>query len=262
MEHGELSRDEFMSGIIDFTADIVNRAKKYTADLQSKTFPDLIATCPNCQANKLRTTDATYECMDPECGFKMNKHIASRLINEKEAHDLLEKKFIGPLEDFKSRFNRPFEAALELKQEVSKTGKKGKWKVGFVFDDGENERDELTEEQVIATVTTPQGKEVKIYETPKAWYVPAITTKDSPEGIRISRTILQCEIPSDQGVQLIEKGKTNLLPGFISKRTKRAFSAYLTFDAAAGKIAFEFEPRKAAKKGAAKKAAKKSGKKK
>jgi len=175
---------------------------------------------------------------------------------------LLEKKFIGPLEDFKSRFNRPFDAALELKQEVSKTGKKGKWKVSFVFDDGENERDELTEDQVIATVTTPTGSEVKIYETPKAWYVPAITTKDSPEGIRISRTILQCEIPSDQGVQLIEKGKTNLLPGFISKRTKRAFSAYLTFDAAAGKIAFEFEPRKAAKKGAAKKAAKKAGKKK
>ncbi len=44
-------------------------------------------------------------------------------ITEEEARDLLEKKFIGPLEDFKSRFNRPFEAALELKQEESKTGK-------------------------------------------------------------------------------------------------------------------------------------------
>jgi DNA topoisomerase-3 len=185
----------------------------------------------------------------------MNKYVASRLINEEEARDLLEKKFIGPLEDFKSRFNRPFEAALELKQEVSKTGKLGKWKVGFVFDDGENERDELTDDQIIATVTTPKGMEVKIYETAKAWYVPAITTKDNPEGIRISRTILQCEIPREQGIQLIEKGKTNLLPGFVSKRTKRAFSAYLTFDYDTGKVAFEFEPRKAGKK-----AAKKAGK--
>lgn len=262
MEQGNLSRDEFMGGIIDFTEDIVNRAKTYTAELKNKVFPDLIATCPNCQADKLKTTDATYECYNPECGFRMNKHIASRLINEKEAHDLLETKFIGPLEDFKSRFNRPFDAALELKQEVSKTGKKGKWKVSFVFDDGENERDELTEDQVIATVTTPTGSEVKIYEAAKAWYVPAITNKDNPEGIRISRTILQCEIPSDQGIQLIEKGKTNLLPGFISKRTKRAFTAYLTFDQASGKIGFEFEPRKAGKKGAKKTAAKKTGKKK
>jgi DNA topoisomerase-3 len=262
MEHGELSRDEFMGGIIHFTEDIVNRAKTYTAELKNKVFPDLVATCPNCQADKLKTTDATYECYNPECDFRMNKYIASRLINEEEARDLLEKKFIGPLEDFKSRFNRPFEAALELKQEVSKTGKLGKWKVGFVFDDGENERDELTDDQIIATVTTPKGMEVKIYEASKAWYVPAITNKDNPEGIRISRTILQCEIPQEQGIQLIEKGKTNLLPGFVSKRTKRAFSAYLTFDYDTGKVAFEFEPRKAGKKAGKKVAAKKAGKKK
>lgn len=257
MEHGQLSRPEFMHEIISFTSDIVNKAKAYTAELKDKTFPDLIATCPNCQADKLRTTDATYECYNPECGFKTNKYIASRLITEDEARELLEKKFVGPLEGFKSRFNRPFEAGLELKQEESKTGKKGKWKVGFVFDNGENERDELSEDQIIATVTTPTGKEVQIYETSKAWYVPAITTKENPDGVRISRTILQCEIPSEQGVKLIEKGKTDLLPGFVSKRTKRAFTAYLTFDTTTGKIGFEFEPRK---KTAAKKAARKSGK--
>ena len=169
---------------------------------------------------------------------------------------MLEKKFVGPLEDFKSRFNRPFEAALELKQEVSKTGKLGKWKVGFVFDDGDNERDELTDDQIIATVTTPDGKEAKIHETNKAWYVLSITNKDNPDGIRISRTILQCELPSEQVIKLIEKGKTDLVKGFISKRTKRAFSAFLTFDHGTGKIGFEFEPRKTAKK-AAKKATKK-----
>ncbi|MCP5536855.1 MAG: DNA topoisomerase III [Akkermansiaceae bacterium] len=255
MEHGQLSRPEFMHEIIDFTSDIVNKAKKYTAELKNKVFPDLVATCPNCHADRLKTTDATYECYNPECAFQMSKYIASRLINEQEAKELLAKKFIGPLDGFKSRFNRPFEAALELKQEETKTGKKGKWKVGFVFDDGENERDELDDEQVVASVTTPDGKKVKIYETAKAWYVPAITTKNDPDGIRISRTILQCEIPTDQGIQLIEKGKTNLLQGFISKRTKRAFSAYLTFDASNGKIGFEFEPRKFGKK-----AAKKTGK--
>ena len=259
MEQGKLDRATFMKEIIGFTTDIVDKAKSYTAELQNKVFDDLIATCPNCQADKLRTTDATYECYNPECGFRTNKYIASRYITPEEMRDLLEKKFIGPLEGFKSRFNSPFEAALELKQEVSKTGKLGKWKVSFVFDNGENERDELTDDQIISTVTTPAGKEVKIYETAKAWYIPLITNKDNPEGIRISRTILQCELPTEQGIKLIEKGKTDLIPGFISKRTKRAFTAYLTFDEGSGKIAFEFEPR-AAKKGA-KKAAKKATKK-
>ena len=261
MEQGKLSRPEFMQEIIAFTSDIVNKAKEYTAELQNRVFPDLHAICPNCQADKLKVTDATIECYNPECGFKTNRHIASRTLSDEEAKALLETKFIGPLEGFKSRFNRPFEAALELKQEVSKTGKLGKWKVSFVFDNGEDERDDLTDDQIIAEVTTPNGKAVKIYETPNAWYVPAITNKDNPEGIRISRTILQCEIPSEQGVKLIEKGKTDLLPGFVSKRTKRAFSAYLTYDGDTGKIGFEFEPRKAAKKGA-KKAAKKAAKKK
>ena len=254
MEQGELARPDFMREIIDFTSDIVNRAKTYTAELKNKVFPDLIATCPNCQADKLKTTDATYECYNPECDFHMSKHIASRLITEEEARELLEKKFVGPLEDFKSRFNRPFEAALELKQQVSKTGKLGKWKVSFVFDDGDNERDELTDDQIIATVTTPEKQEVKIYETNKAWYVPAISNKDNPDGIRISRTILQCELTTEQGIKLIEKGKTDLIKGFISKRTKRAFSAFLTFDHQTGKVGFEFEPRKAAKKAAKKKA--------
>ena len=256
MEQGELSRPEFMHEIIDFTSDIVNRAKTYTAELKNKIFPDLTSICPNCQADKLKTTDATYECYNPECGFQTSRYIASRELKPEEARELLEKRFVGPLEDFKSRFNRPFEAALELKQEVSKTGKLGKWKVGFVFDDGDNERDELTDDQIIATVTTPDGKEAKIHETNKAWYVLSITNKDNPDGIRISRTILQCELPSEQGVKLIEKGKTDLVKGFISKRTKRAFSAFLTFDHGTGKIGFEFEPRKTAKK-AAKKAAKK-----
>ncbi len=258
MEQGKLTRPEFMHEIIDFTTDIVNKAKTYTAELKNKVFPDIKATCPSCQADHLKTTDATYECYNPECDFKMNKYIASRLITEEEARELLEKKFVGPLDDFKSRFNRPFEAALELKQEVSKTGKKGKWKIAFVFDNGENERDELTDDQIIATTTTPDGKEIKIYETAKAWYVPAIVTKDSPDGVRISRTILQKELETEHGINLLTNGKTALIDGFVSRRTKRTFSAYLTFDHETGKVGFEFEPRK---KKTAKKAAKKTAKK-
>ena len=55
---------------------------------------------------------------------------------------------------------------------------------------------------------------------------------------------------------MITKGKTDLIKGFISNRTKRPFDAFLTFEPESGKVGFEFPPRPAKK--AAKKAAKES----
>ena len=42
---------------------------------------------------------------------------------------------------------------------------------------------------------------------------------------------------------MLETGKTDLLDKFVSMRTRRAFKAYLAWDATAGKVQFEFEPR-------------------
>jgi DNA topoisomerase-3 len=67
---------------------------------------------------------------------------------------------------------------------------------------------------------------------------------EKPKGctFRVSRVILQREIPKEQVLKLITTGKTDLLPKFISKKG-RAFSAYLKLEN--GKIAFEFEEKKA-----------------
>ena len=53
--------------------------------------------------------------------------------------------------------------------------------------------------------------------------------------------------------KLLNDGKTDLLPGFVSQRTRRSFKAFLT-RGKDGKISFEFEERKA-KPGAKGKAA-------
>ena len=59
--------------------------------------------------------------------------------------------------------------------------------------------------------------------------------------------------PGEQMKKLLETGKTNLLKGFVSNRTRKKFSAYLT-RGADGKVGFEFEVRapKAPKAAAAK----------
>ena len=67
----------------------------------------------------------------------------------------------------------------------------------------------------------------------------------------------QQEIDRAQMSKLLTEGKTDLLKGFVSNRTKRKFSAFLV-RGADGKTSFEFEPRapKAPKAEKAPKAAK------
>ena len=70
------------------------------------------------------------------------------------------------------------------------------------------------------------------------------------------KVILQQAIsPSDMRT-LLETGKTPLLENFVSNKTRRKFKAHLAFDAKAGKVMFEFEPRAA--KAPAKKVARKT----
>ncbi len=43
--------------------------------------------------------------------------------------------------------------------------------------------------------------------------------------------------------KLLSTGKTELLEGFVSNKTRRKFKAYLAYDKKEGKVGFEFEPR-------------------
>ncbi len=244
MEHGQLQRDAFMEEIISYTKEIVAKAHQRAKELKSQNFPDLKAPCPACGADHLKQTDATYECREPECSFKAKKHIAGRLLSEEEACELFTKKFVGPLSGFKSRFNKPFDAGLELD---------AKFKVNFVFENGDSEEEtELGEEQLIAEETIADGRRFKIYASDKAYHIPDLVTKADPGGVRIGKSILQHEISRDQAIKLITTGKSDLIKGFVSNRTKRKFDAFLTFDPKDGKVGFEFPPRPAKK--AAKKA--------
>jgi DNA topoisomerase-3 len=247
MEQGNLKRGDFMKEIIAYTDEICTKARSAADLAKSEVFPDLKVTCPMCGAPSLKQTEATYECREPECKFKAKKHIAGRLLTEEEAIQLFTTKHVGPLTGFRSKFNKPFDAALEMD---------AKFKINFVFEgDDRDGPPELTEEQFIGEAKTEEGNSYKVYATEKAYHVPEIVTKKDPHGIRIGKSILQCEIPQDQMLKLIGSGKTDVLKGFVSNRTKRKFDAHLTFDPKDGKIGFDFPPRPV-KKVAAKKAAK------
>jgi DNA topoisomerase-3 len=248
MEHGQLQRGAFMKEIISYTRDIVTKARKLADDAKNQEFPDLVAPCPACGAEALRQTDATYECRNLDCKFKAKKHIAGRLLTEDEAKELFTKGFVGPLTGFKSKFNKPFDAALKMDE---------KFKVNFFFENDDRDAvTELTEEQLIGEVEMQDGRKVKLYQSDKAYHIPELVTRKEPNGIRIGKSILHHDITVDQVKKMLTTGKTDVIKGFVSNRTKRKFDAHLTFDPKEGKIGFDFPPRPAKK--AAKKAAKTS----
>jgi DNA topoisomerase-3 len=254
MEKGEVKRDAFMREINQFTEEVVEKARSHMQTLVNRTFPDLEVPCPACGAPRLKQTDATYECREQDCDFRVSKHIAGRKLTEAEAKELFTTKQLHEIDGFVSRFNKPFSAALKLAQSISKTGKLGKWKTEFVFDGDEPvTAEELKDEQILKTFELPDGTAAKLYATDKAYHVPQLKTDDAPEGFRLGKTILQKELQPAEVEKLFTEGKTPLLDGFVSKRTKRSFKAHLTLDFYTGKIGFEFAPRPA-KKAARKKA--------
>ena len=249
MEHGQLKRDAFMKEIIAYTNEIVTKARKLADDAKNQSFPDLKVACPICGAQDLRQTDATYECRQPECKFKAKKHIAGRLLTEEEAIELFTKKFVGPLTGFKSKFNKPFDAALELD---------AKFKINFVFENDDRDAAARTHRGTTHRRgrDCTDGRSVQGLSDAKR---PITSRNSSPRRTRTASASASpsssTTSPSSRCSNCISTGKTDVIKGFVSNRTKRKFDAHLTFDPKDGKIGFDFPPRPA-KKAAAKKAAK------
>ena len=83
-----------------------------------------------------------------------------------------------------------------------------------------------------------------VYEMGLAYVCEKAVAKPKACDFRSGRIILQQEILPEQMVKLLNDGKTDLLPGFVSQRTRRPFKAFLV-KGKDGKVSFEFEERKA-----------------
>lgn len=246
MEQGRLNREEFMEEIRTLTKSIVEQTRDFTEEIVNRPFPDLLAPCPECEGKVHKQTDGVFECRNEECPFRLKKHIASYTLSEEDALELMTNKRVGPIETFKNRFGQPFTATLLLGKE------KRTWKMSFEFE-GDSEREEelknLTDDQVLCEAPLLDGSPemIKVYETARAFLAPKMAKDADDRGVRISKTILQKEIPVEQARKLFVDGKTDLMPGFLSKKGRK-FAAHLTLDRVTGKLGFEFAPRKTKKK--------------
>lgn len=250
MERGRISREEFMREIAQMTQVIVKRAKEYDNATIPGDYATLKTPCPNC-GGTVKENYRRFACT--KCEFSMSKVPGGRQFEIAEVEELLEKREIGPLQGFRSKMGRPFAAILKIVRDEENNNYK------LEFDFGQNQADDEDGEGVDFSTQTPLGACPKcgsnVYEMGLAYVCEKSVAKPKACDFRSGRIILQQEIVPEQMAKLLNNGKTDLLPGFISQRTRRPFKAYLVKDKN-GKVSFEFEERKtrAPAKGAEKEA--------
>jgi DNA topoisomerase-3 len=198
-----------------------------------------------------------YAC--EACDFSITKIPGGRSFELPEVERFLVDKKIGPLEGFRSKAGWPFTAELKLAfdDEIKN------WKLEFDFGedakkDGESgEPIDFSAQESLGACPKDQGK---VFEHGSSYVCEHAVGANVTCDFKSGKIILQQPVAREQMSKLLETGKTDLLEGFVSNKTRRKFKARLAYDKKEGKVTFEFEPRAprvpaAAKKAAAKKTA-------
>jgi DNA topoisomerase-3 len=150
----------------------------------------------------------------------------------------LKEKRVGPLDDFISKTGKRFSAMLQVDDQ---------YKITFLFDNNRNEEEESVEKEMIKTAPTIADCPIcagKVHQTDLSFLCSnnkRVSEQDC--NFRITRKILDKEIPVEELKRLVSDKKTGLIKGFISRKTKRRFEANLILKDN-GSIGFEFPPRK------------------
>jgi len=227
MAKGAMKRKEFMAQIRQFTREIVEKTKNFEGDSVSGDFETLKVKCPKCGAGPFDEDYRTFKCRS--CGLIIWKTMAGRLFETGEVEQLLTQGRVGPLEGFRSKIGRRFNATVKLSED---------FKQEFDFGEGGNgapEKIDASRHQSIGIC--PVCKEGQVFEVENAYICERAAAVPKKCTFRVSKTILHRAIPKEQVQKLMTTGKTDLLPRFISKRG-RPFSAHLKLEN--GKIGFEF----------------------
>jgi DNA topoisomerase-3 len=258
MEHGRLKREAFMAEIAKMAERIVKKAKEYDRDTIPGDYATLSSPCPNC-GGTVKENYRRFAC--EACDFSIAKIPGGRAFEVAEADALLRDKKVGPLEGFRSKAGWPFTAELKLVHDAEI----GNWKLEFDFGDdarqseADGEPVDFSGQASLGTCPKCKGH---VYEHGTNYVCEHATGPKQTCDFKTGKIILQQPISHEEIGRLLSTGKTSLLDGFVSNRTKRKFKAFMAWDPKEGKVSFEFEPRAARPAGKAptkKVAAKKAG---
>lgn len=243
MERGALSRADFMEHIQAMTRDIVERAKRYESDTVPGDFATLQTPCPKC-GGLVKENYKKFACQ--ACDWQAWKIVAGRQFEIAEIETLLATGRVGPLLGFRNKMGRLFNAEIRLNDDKQPE-----------FDFGQPKEDEAAE-AVDFSGQDSLGQCPKcssqVYEHGLSYVCEKSVGPEKSCDFRSGKIILQQPIEREQMHKLLDSGRTELLRGFVSSRTKRKFSAFLV-RGDDGKVGFEFEKKEPKAPAAAKKPA-------
>ncbi len=229
IEQRKLQRDQFMKEIAGMTSHIVEQAKSHRGETISGNFSTLKSPCPKC-GGVVQETYKKFHCQN--CDFGLWKILAGRQFETAEMEQLITQREVGPLQGFRSKMGRLFNASVKLTDE---------FEMKFDFG-GDMEGDA---EQVDFTGQEPLGPcprcGSRVFDRGMHYSCEKSVGSVRSCNFRIGKIILTRPLERDQVIKLLHTGKTDLLPKFMSKKG-RPFSAYLV-TGADGKVGFEFEPK-------------------
>ncbi len=223
----EMNRETFMKEIRELTSRIIKQVKEYnSADNRTE------APFSPVDNRVFYSTPTAWVSEDGKISIR--KILGGRIMSHDEIVALIKGETIGPFADWRSKRGKNFTASVSLKNN----------KIDFIFADSTADLDLDTIKKQTPIGVSPVDK-TPVFETPAGYLSESALDGDTGKGLKIGKIILEKEITVEYVRQLLEKGKTELIRGFISKR-KRPFDAYLLLDKK-GKITFEFPPRKSRK---------------
>jgi ribosomal protein S27AE len=230
-----------MTGIEEMTRRIVDRAKSFEHDTIPGDFGQLKVPCPKC-GGEIHEKYKQYQCV--KCDFSVWKTLCGRMFEPEEVEKLITEKQVGPLQGFMSKKGFPFAALLKMSPEH---------KVEFDFGNDQNKEGDAAA-PVDFTGKEPLGKcpacGGRVFDGGMNYVCENQAGAARTCKFRTGKIILQQEISPEQVKKLLAEGKTDLLKGFVSKKTNRKFEAFLVVKD--GGTAFEFAPREKKSKSAAK----------
>jgi DNA topoisomerase III len=263
MEHGRLSRDDFMQEIAEMPKHIVKKAKEYDRDTVPGDYATLRTPCPNCggvvkenyrryacigRPAGMADTDDSGKSGEPDtqgCGFSFGKTPAGRTFEGEEVEQLLRDKKVGPLEGFRSKAGWPFTAEIVLKYNEDEKN----WKLEFDFGEDRNaaETGEIVDFSGQESLEPCPKCGGRVFEHGSNYVCErSVPTEGQPTptcDFKSGKVILQQPVAREQIAKLLHAGKTDLLDKFVSMRTRRPFKAFLAWNKDEDKVSFEFEPR-------------------
>ncbi len=237
MSRGKLKRMDFMREIAAFTRDIVQKARSHESDTIPGDFGTLKTPCPKC-GGEIHENYKKFQCQ--KCDFNLWKNVAGRMLEIPEVEELIAKGQVGPLQGFRSAKGFPFAAIIKL-------GPAPDFKPEFDFGQDKKENGEDSA-PVDFTGKEPLGKCPKcggnVYDAGMNYICQNATGPSKTCTFKTGKIILQQEIGPDQVKKLLTEHKTDLLKGFVSKKTNRKFEAFLIVKDGGTKFEFPVRERK------------------